>query len=168
MKKLEMDLIMVGLGAAYPQAFPKTRDELEAVTIVWYADFGFLPADLVQKAAAHMRRRCRWPSIAELWLSVMRLVGLPDYITTRQSIARHLDTGGNKSPGLGVFTQQVFDGFGDAYDHRNADGRHYDVRLRKCYEEMVERWLSQMSQLEYRDLLLDIYNQKQITEGEQP
>jgi len=161
MKKSEMNLIMVGLGAAYPRAFPKTKAELHAVAMVWYADLGHLDAGLVERAAAHMRKRCEWPSIAELWRSVMLVCGLPDYFTVKQEIVAHLAP---MNKDLSMFAKRVFLGYGNRYDHRHAD-RYYDQTLRKCYDEALQWWMSRWTLPEYSDKLMQFFNTKQLTEG---
>ncbi len=161
MKKSEMNLIMVGLGAAYPRAFPQTEAELQAVAIVWYADLGHLDAVLVDKAAANMRKRCEWPSIAELWRSVLTLAGMPDYYTVKQEIAVHREGG---LADLSMLTKRVYDAYGDAWDHRHADGRFYDQSLRKCYDEAVEWYGNGMMDAANVGLLMEQYNKKQLRE----
>ncbi len=164
MTKSQMDIIMLAIASAYPNAFPKTKDEMQVVTMVWYADVGHLDYDLVGNAAAHMRKRCQWPSIVELWRSVLLICGLPDYFEVKQQIAAYIDKGSQKFV-LSTLAKRVYDAYGTRYDHVNAD-KMYDSTLRKCYAEAVEWWTSEWGKPEHADLLLGIYNNRlQLTEG---
>ena len=165
MTKPELAEIMTTLGAAYPHAFPKTREEQEVTLMVWYADLGHLPHDLMVKAAAHMRKRCEFPSIAEMWKSVLVIAGAPTRAKIRNEIGQRLKGVAVSRSLVEVhpITNMIWasaDGYAGIH---GLDAISFDFMFNREYAEARQRWFDQVSKPENVEVLLTGTEREQIT-----
>lgn len=83
----EMSVHIHALRIAYPNAWPKDIDP-KSVIAVWYDNFGHISNELFAAAVKHAIATYDWPSIKDMWESVLTVSGVPSVFDVQESFRR--------------------------------------------------------------------------------
>ena len=87
MKIDDMTIHMFALRAAYPNAWPKELPT-ETIMATWYDNFQHVSNDLFSAAVKHAIATYEWPSIKDMWESILTVAGVPSLFDVQESFRR--------------------------------------------------------------------------------
>ncbi len=137
MTQAQMNTILVMLDAAYPNLFPKK--DIEVAVLVWYSDLGHLPYKTVERAAADMRKRCKWPSIAEMWVSIIS-VSSPYRAEIKMEIQHQIGSGNGSTRTLHQISKRIWDSLGGYATISRMEAGLFETVFNREYPDAAKWW----------------------------
>ena len=130
----EIGLILQSLQVIFPHHFPKDKDGMKALILVWTNDLQHIPLPVLKAAAGHLRRNEDFPTIAAMYRSIRAVIGL----TSKREVQREIDNSLAETTysmeGFSPVARMVFESLGGRMGIMGLNATAYDIALTREYE----------------------------------
>ncbi len=144
----EIGAILQSLQVIFPHHFPKDKDGMKALVLVWTADLRYIPLPVLKEAAAYLRRNEDFPTMAAMYRSIQAVIGLPSRRDVQREIDRALSKEVFSSRDFSPVTSRVFETLGGRMGIMGLSMTAYDIALTREYEENLRRYFEEIIQPE--------------------